>query len=235
VRAKTCRVSFVTRRGSAASGLALAATLVLLYDPLLWLNVGFQLSYAVVAALMFYGLPLSEWTLAQWTPFANVPHGLHSRWQRFLLWAQKWFVGSASISAAATLASAPLIVANFHLFSAGSLLANLVIVPMAFPVMLLGFAALALGLVGAGALAVPLNWLAGVNLVALGGVARFASELPGMAFVFAYRVPWAGSAMTLLLLAVFLCVPFGGEGRWRGWLFLLPPALVLASFGVFAG
>jgi competence protein ComEC len=221
---------FASRRGSAGAGLIFAATVVLLWEPLLWLDIGFQLSYGVVGALVFYGSPLTGWVLARWTPFAYVPPKSRSVWQRFLLWLQKWFVASFAVSASATLTSAPLIVAHFGLFSAGSLLANLVIVPLAFPVIALGFLSLALGVFGAGALAVPLNALAGVNLVVLGAIAHFVSALPGVAWEFSYRAAWLGSAAALALAAMFLLLPFGAARRGSGWLFWVPPAFVLLTF-----
>ncbi|MDR2845148.1 MAG: ComEC/Rec2 family competence protein, partial [Puniceicoccales bacterium] len=56
---------FVDRRSSPASGLVLAACGVLLWEPRLLLDVGFQLSYGIVAALVFYGLPLARWARAR--------------------------------------------------------------------------------------------------------------------------------------------------------------------------
>jgi competence protein ComEC len=159
-------------------------------------------------------------------------------WRQAALRGWGSLLDSAGIGAAATVAGAPLVVSHFSLFSAGSLLANLVVVPLSFPVMCVGFFSLALGVSGLGVLAVPLNWIAGINLALLGAVVRFFSGLPGMAWALEYRVAWAGPVTALVLLGVFLAVPFGevaDDGRIRGWLFWVPPVIVAFSFLLAAG
>jgi competence protein ComEC len=217
------------RQCGPGAGWALAATGVLLWEPELWLDVGFQLSYMVVGALIFYGIPLGEWLNGIWRPWGDLPVNSRRRWQRLALRAKDWLTGSLGIGAAASLAGAPLVVSHFNLFSAGALAANLVVVPLCFPVMWLGFASIMLGVAGLGALAVPLNWLASWNLWLLGAVVRGFSRLPGMAWTLEYRAPWLGGATALLMLGLFLALPFGGERRGRARLFLIPPLLLLLS------
>ncbi|MDR2863503.1 MAG: ComEC/Rec2 family competence protein [Puniceicoccales bacterium] len=222
---------FVDRRGGAAAGLVLAASAVLLWEPRLLLDISFQLSYGVVAALVFYGLPLAAWLRERWNPWAFRPASGGWR-QRVAERALDWLTGSLGIGAASMLAGAPLVVTHFNLFSAGSLLANLGVVPLAFPVMVIGFAVMAPGLAGLDALVAPLNWLAGWNLLLLGALTKLFSNLPGMAWTLEYRAEWIGQVTTLILLGVWLALPFGAAKRHRGLLFLVPPAVVFLSFAL---
>ena len=218
------------REGGPAGGLVLAATAVLLWEPGALLDTGFQLSYGVVGAIVLYGVPLAGRLQAWWRPWRYVP--VRSRGvRRVVASGYVRLTGSAGISVAAMLASAPLIVAYFNLFSAGSLLANLIVVPLAFPVMVLGFASMVLGAVGLGALAVPLNWAAGVELWVVDTLARQFSALPGMAWELGYRGAGWGPAVTLVLLGVMLVLPVASDGQRCGWgYFFVPPAVLLFSF-----
>ncbi|MDR2513454.1 MAG: ComEC/Rec2 family competence protein [Puniceicoccales bacterium] len=217
----------INRRGSSAAGLALAATGTLLWAPELWLDISFQLSYGVVTALVFYGIPLSTWIGERWQPFADLPV-TSRRWRhRLALRAKNWLVGSLCISTAATLASAPLVITHFKLFSAGSLLANLLVIPLAFPVMLLGVVSMAMGLCGLDALSMAANWLAGWDLQLLELLVRTASGLPGMAWELEYRAPWFGRVSVLLLLGSLLLLSLGKNSR--GWHFFIPPGILALS------
>ncbi|MDR1818395.1 MAG: ComEC/Rec2 family competence protein [Puniceicoccales bacterium] len=225
--------TLANRRGGAGAGLVLAAAAALAWEPRLWLDIGFQLSYGVVAALVFYGMPLSDWVLARWRPFGDAAPesgraagGAAAFWRGAAERGRRWLVGSAAISASATLASAPLIVGHFGLFSPGALLANLAVVPLAFPVIWLGFASVVLGLFGADALAAPLNTLAAWNLELVVAAVRTASALPGMAWETRFASPAVAPAAALFLQALFVALPFGAPRK--AWLFAVPPVFVAA-------
>lgn len=96
--------------------LAFAAIVMLLFNPMALFDVGFQLSFmAVLAILLFYPLLESLWS----QPFL-LDHRLF-RW----LWTM------LSVSCAAQIGVAPLIAYYFGRFSCYFLLANLVVVPAA--------------------------------------------------------------------------------------------------------
>ncbi|MDR1497185.1 MAG: ComEC/Rec2 family competence protein [Puniceicoccales bacterium] len=220
----------VSRQCGPGAGWVLAATAVLFWEPELWLDVGFQLSYMVVGALIFYGIPLGRYLNEKWSPWDDLTQDMRRGWRRIVFRAKDWLTGSFGIGVAASLAGAPLVVSNFGVFSAGSLLANLVVVPLCFPVMWLGFTSIILGVLGLGSLALPFNWLASWNLWFLGAVVRSFSRIPGMALSIEYRAPWIGGVTTLLMLTLFLVLPFGDKRRRKSWFFLLPPALLFLSF-----
>ncbi|MDR2429742.1 MAG: ComEC/Rec2 family competence protein [Puniceicoccales bacterium] len=218
------------REGGPAEGLVLAATGVLLWEPGALLDAGFQLSYGVVGAIVLYGVPLAGRLQAWWRPWRYLP-GRARGWRRVVGSGYAWLTGSAGISFAAMLASGPLIVAYFNLFSAGSLVANLVVVPLAFPVIVLGFASMVLGMLGLGALAVPLNGVSGAVLRVLDGLARWLSDVPGVAWELGYREAGWGPAVALVSLGVMLVLPVASDGRRCAWgYFLVPPLVLLLSF-----
>lgn len=104
------------RRGSSFNTLAVSAVILLAYDPLMLFQVGFQLSYAAVAGIMyfyprFYGL----WKAP------DLPLGIADK-----IWS------ILCVSAAAQLATFPLGMYYFHQFPNYFLLANLFAVPLAF-------------------------------------------------------------------------------------------------------
>ena len=241
---------FAPRGGGSGSGLILAATGALLWEPRLLLDIGFQLSYGVVAALVFYGIPLADWIKEHWVPWADLPldagagggapkarRGVFSwlrlpvlsfdLWRRFVLRVRDWLASGVGIGAASMLAGSPLIITHFNLFSAGSMFANLIVVPIAFPVMVLGFASVALGVCGLEAVVAPVNWLAGWNLWFLERVTRLFAAIPGMSYTLEYRAAWVGPLTALVLFVVFLALPF--SKRSHGWLFFIPPVLLALS------
>lgn len=101
------------RRSLSWNTLALSAFLMLLGDPYCLFQVGFQLSYAAVAAIIWLHPMISGW----WMPSGRV---------------FRYVWGILSVSLAAQAGVAPLILLYFSRFSVYFLLANLIVVPLAF-------------------------------------------------------------------------------------------------------
>jgi ComEC/Rec2-related protein len=131
---------FCSRRSSGLSSLFGAAILTLLYDPILLFDIGFQLSYGVVALLLLLSAPLQRIIL--WV-FRRMGRGLKTGKIRKIL--QK-MAELLSVSMAATLASAPLTFEYFNMFSLVGILLNPIAVQMALPVVVCGFLFLLLGI-----------------------------------------------------------------------------------------
>ena len=113
------------------NSLAAAAFIILLWEPQQLFQASFQLSFFVVLSIALFLPPLEKLRqhLFKTDPF--LPLELIPRWKRWLL-APLRIVGAwLAISLAAWLGSWPLIAFYFHLFSPITLLANLLIVPMA--------------------------------------------------------------------------------------------------------
>ena len=126
------------RAGRAAAALGWAAVLLLLADPQLVRDAGFQLSSLATAGLIAWATSLTEWIES--TGRGRVPH---------------WLAESLGVSLAAQAATLPVVLASFGRMAILAPAVNLVVVPLVAPAMAVGLVALAGGvLVLAGAPAV---------------------------------------------------------------------------------
>lgn len=153
------------RAGRAAAALGWAATLLLLADPNLIGDAGFQLSSLATAGLIAWATPLTGWIEA--IGRGRVPH---------------WLAESLGVSLAAQAATLPIILVSFGRLAVLSPLVNLVVVPLVAPAMAAGLLALAGGavvLAGAqsivGAVVATPGWIVLRILVA---VVQTAASLP---------------------------------------------------------
>jgi competence protein ComEC len=133
---------FFERRVFALNSLAAAAVLILAWDPNQLFNSGFQLSFAVVAAILLFQRqilrPLLRWS--ETDPF--LPRSLVSRRRRFFERGYYWIAGAFSVSSAAWTGSLLLIAWYYYLLTPISLLANLCVVPIAFCILAVGMMSL---------------------------------------------------------------------------------------------
>ncbi|CAA9238377.1 MAG: hypothetical protein AVDCRST_MAG42-1550 [uncultured Chthoniobacterales bacterium] len=133
---------FVDRKVVAGNTVAAAAALVLCYDTNQLFSIGFQLSFAVVIAIVWVADPLLKWLMRWCEPDPFLPRSLVSGAHK--IWERSWG-GAArglSVSLAAWCGSLLLILPYFHLVTPVSLLANLVVVPLAFFVLAVGLMSL---------------------------------------------------------------------------------------------
>lgn len=133
---------FVDRKVVIGNTVGAAAMLVLFYDTNQLYSPGFQLSFAVVLTIVWTAEPLLKWMMRLSEPDAFLPRSLVSRSHR--IWEQCWggVARGLSVSLAAWLGSLLLILPYFHLVTPVSLLANLVVVPLAFFVLAIGLMSL---------------------------------------------------------------------------------------------
>jgi competence protein ComEC len=140
---------FLWRRGFTTNTLFAAAFLILAFKPLLLFDIGFQLSCAATLGLILY----SEW-------FADKTQ----RWidERFdgvgAKRAITIVVDTFAMTIAAQVATLPLLLTYFRQLSLISLFANLLVVPLQPPIMVLGFMA-----VVAGAVSISFGSLVGLS------------------------------------------------------------------------
>lgn len=102
-----------------ANLLAGSAFILLVADPRLVLNLGFQLSYAAVTGILIFNKPISE-TLP---PLPKIPE---------YLW------GMITVSMAAQLGTLPIILYNFHQVPVWFIAANLVLIPLSTFILVCG-------------------------------------------------------------------------------------------------
>jgi competence protein ComEC len=138
--------------------LLLAAAVTLTLNPRAIEDVGWQLSFAAVIAILLMATRVRDGLSHR-----GVPSGLAE---------------ATALTAAATLGTAPLIAAQFGQASLVSLPANVAAAPAVAPTMWLGMAAAAIGQVSP-VLATPFTALAGLPAAYVMWVAHVASRMPG--------------------------------------------------------
>jgi competence protein ComEC len=118
------------RAGRAAAALGWAATLLLIADPELIGDAGFQLSSLATAGLIAWATPVTDWI---------------DRLARGRL--PRWLAESLGVSLAAQAATLPVVLVSFGRLAILSPVVNLAVVPLVAPAMAVGLVALASGVV----------------------------------------------------------------------------------------
>ena len=116
------------RPNDLVNSLATAALVILLFDPQQLFSTSFQLSFSVVLAIAIFACAGTGKTSGQTTVDPLLPPELWPWWKRF---AVNWGLPLVAVSFAAWLGSLPFAVSYFNLFTPVSLLANVLIVPLA--------------------------------------------------------------------------------------------------------
>ncbi len=119
------------RPGNLLNSLAAAALIILVCDPLQLFQASFQLSFFVVLSIALFMPPLEKLRDRLLATDPLLPHDLLPRWRRALNAVGRIGLTWFAVSFAAWLGSWPLCAYYFHLFSPITLLANLLIVPLA--------------------------------------------------------------------------------------------------------
>ena len=176
------------RPGTAASALGLAVAAMLLVEPSVVGDAGFQLSVAATAGLLAWGTPLTTWLRARLSRGGS------------RLRAPDWLIDSLGVSLAAQAVTLPLILLDFGRVSLVSPVANLLAAPLVVPVMAVSAAALVVGWAGtlAGAAGSVAAGSGAVGSVAAGSGAAIAAGLPAplgiLSVVAAWMVGLTGAA-----------------------------------------
>src|SRR5438046_1457677 len=123
---------FFERRVFLPNSLGAAAFSILCWNTNELFSTGFQLSFAVVGAIVLFADPFFRLLQRRAAPDPFLPQSLVRGPRRWMHSSYEWFCGGASVSLAAWIGSLPLILWYFHLVTPISLLANLVVVPIAF-------------------------------------------------------------------------------------------------------
>jgi competence protein ComEC len=179
------------RAGRAASALAWAATLILVVDPSLVRDPGFQLSTLATAGLLVWSTPLSAWIAAR--TGGRLPG---------------WLTDNLGVSLAAQAATMPIVLASFGRLSLVAPLVNLFVVPLVAPAMAMGGIALVAGLIAAvpgipAAVATIGGLPAWASLGVIVGVVRAGAGLPFASIKLAPPLDLVAAAFAaVLILAV---------------------------------
>jgi len=169
---------FFERRVFLPNSLAAAAFFILCWNTNELFSTGFQLSFAVVGAIVLFADPLFRLLQRRAAPDPFLPQSLVRGPRRWMHSSYEWLCGGAAVSLAAWLGSLPLILWYFHLVTPISFLANLVVVPIAFFVLAVALLSL---------IATPLlpwvaivfnnaNWALAILVI---GIVHLFAQIPG--------------------------------------------------------
>ncbi len=219
--------------GNPLAALAAAALLTLLIDPMQLFSAGFQMSYAVVTALVVMGLPLTDRILARWRPYAVLPRPNWKWHHHFVNWLGRQLLGSCSAGWVAFIASTPSGIGYFRLFSPGSLVANLIIVPLSSLAIVSGFLSLVTGLLGVTSLSALFNSSAAITIAGMDWLTQHGTRLPWVYFDAQFVKPWlSGTCLVALLGIMFLGLARGWSRRFGGYWPPVALVVLMLIFGV---
>lgn len=165
------------RPSNLVNSLAAAALVILLWEPQQLFQAGFQLSFFVVFSIALVLPPLEKLRdrLLQPDPFR--PAELMPRWQKVFRPALRWLMTASAVSLAAWLGSWPLTAYYFHIFSPVTLLANVLIIPLASAALASSLGSLFFGVWFPWASEL-FNYSAWFWMSCMTGVSRWAANLP---------------------------------------------------------
>ncbi len=132
-----------SRQTSGFNLLAGTALAMLLWNPMDLFDLGAQLSFLAVAAILWSTRWFTTWKqLSREDHIESDPTPISRRFQWFRAWAFEGYL----VTAAIWLFTLPLTLAWFHLFSPVGFVINVVLLPFSGPLLAAGFATLAIGL-----------------------------------------------------------------------------------------
>src|SRR6266699_3029139 len=169
---------FFERKVFALNSLAAAAFFLLSWNTNEAFSTGFQRSFAVVGAIILLADPLSGWLRPIGAPDPFLPRRLVSGLRRTIGVGYESICRGGSVSLAAWLGSLPLILWYFHLVTPSSLLANLVVVPIAFFILAVALLSLVAAPMASGLSLIfnNANWSLASAVIAL---VHWFAQLPG--------------------------------------------------------
>lgn len=215
--------------GNSLAALAAAALFTLWRDPRQLFNTGFQLSYTVVTAIILMAGPLAARWRAAWEPWKYLPRPEWGHRHYFVRWFGREFLDAWAATWAALLAGIPAAIGYFSLISPGSLLANLLVLPLSTLAIIAGLASLLGGLSGLEGISLIFNHAAVILIRTMAWFLQRGVELPGMYFPAQFTFPWLAPLATVLVLAtMFAGACLHWPRRWGAtWWPVLAVTLIL--------
>lgn len=213
-----CMIAFywaakaLSRQSSGWTAWVASALFMLGVDPYALFDIGFQLSYLVVASILLLGVPLSNYLLDRY--FLNPTRYNPERDTRLALKDKCWtfLVRLLAFSFAANIVCAPLSAYYFSYLSFYGIVLNIVLIPLASLVIISGF--LVMGLSWFPHVSSFLNYGSWVLLYLMDKIVHMGSGLPGA------WIPLEGDKTWLLLgygitLTVFTVLFYRRYASWK--------------------
>jgi competence protein ComEC len=204
------------RPAKSLPSLAASAVAVLLWQPLQLFDVGAQLSYGIVAAILLYGIPLGEFFKKRFTEEDFLPPDDLNPFRRRQKWMTARLWESTGISLAAFAASLPLCVAYFGYLAPVSVFLNLAMIPLALVAAVSAVLSIALSLAGtlpflgfldgAAQFVNHASWLTSWIMERLAAAVH---DIPLAHFSASFAYPWQGPALAAMVLALMALLNYG--------------------------
>src|SRR5437588_181743 len=169
---------FFERKVFVLNSLAAAAFFLLCWNTNELFSTGFQLSFAVVGAIILFADPFAEF-LQRWiAPDPFLPRSLLRSPRLRMHVAFDWVCRGSSVSLAAWIGSLPLVLWYFYIVTPISLVANLIVVPIAFFILAIALLSLVSMpiLPGLAVIFNNANWLFAQLVM---GIVQFLAHVPG--------------------------------------------------------
>ena len=201
-----------TLTGRPAKGLpslVASAIAVLVYDPAQLFDAGARLSYGIVASIILYGIPLGNLLREKLPLYDDLPRISRKRRHRFMLAARDRIADTIGVTFGAFAIAAPLSIQYFGIFSPGSVLLNILMIPVA---LLSATAAVLCTLVSVVALIPGLAWISTVGTFfnfagwtcawEMKELVETISGIPFLFFKIGYPTSWCGTFATVAILTL---------------------------------
>jgi competence protein ComEC len=208
----------VERKAFGLNSLAAAAVIVLACDTNELFAVGFQLSFCVVGTILLLHDPIFQFLQRRFAPDPFLPRALFDVRRRTVNRALTWVARAGSVSFAAWVGSLPLMFWYYHLVTLTSLVANLVVVPIAFFVLAGALLSLIVAPISASLSVVFNNANWALTKLILGAVHLFA-QMPGGHFHVEHFHRPSGAALELNSLDLRAGAAVHLRAANRDWLF----------------
>src|SRR5881409_579911 len=169
---------FFDRKVFVLNSLAAAAFFLLCWNTNELFSTGFQLSFSVVGAIILFADPFAEF-LQRWTaPDPFLPRSLLRGPRLRMHAAFEWLCRGTGVSLAAWAGSLPLVLWYFYIVTPISLVANLIVVPIAFFILAIALLSLLSTplLPGLALIFNNANWLLAQLVI---GIVQFLAQVPG--------------------------------------------------------
>lgn len=151
----------VRRESDGINSLAIAAALLILWNPYTVYDTGFRLSFAATLGILVFASPLSAaWKVQR----------IHWRWVRFLL-------NAAAVTVAAQLGTLPFSISSFHQIPILSVFANVLLAPL-LPIILGSGILLALVTAVFAPVGIPIAFVCDISLTILRFITQKVASVP---------------------------------------------------------
>jgi competence protein ComEC len=204
-----CLAGLIDRTARPANALALAALVTMGLNPAHLFDVGCQLSFLAIAAIVWGSAPLWACWSAPADPLDRLEQRYAPRWRRVVRGAGRWLLQMLLVSMVVWLVTLPLLALRFHLAAPIGVLLNLPLIPLTTLALLSSGLTLALSALWS-PLALPTARLTDSLLTLTDALVRWGASLR-WGHVFVPSPPWAWVLGVYALLGLATAAQMG---RW---------------------